>query len=132
MKQIKVIIERSKDSYSAYGESVDGIWGMGDTVEDAKKSALKSLRLFLDNNEAKNIPKELKGKYELAFKLDTQSFFNYYKGIFTNSALERMTGINQRQLQHYASGLKKPRPLQVKKIESALHKLGHELISVEL
>lgn len=132
MKQIKVIIERSNDSYSAYGENVDGIWGMGDTVEEAKKSALKSLRLFLNNNEAKNIPKKLRGEYELVFKLDTQSFFNYYKGIFTNSALERITGINQRQLQHYASGLKKPRPVQVKKIESALHKLGHELISVEL
>ena len=74
MKQIKVIIERSKDSYSAYGESVDGIWGMGDTVEEAKSSALKSLRLFLDNNEAKNIPKELKAEYELVFKLDTQGF----------------------------------------------------------
>ena len=90
------------------------------------------MRLFLNNNEAKNIPKELRGEYELVFKLDAQSFFNYYKGIFTNSALERITGINQRQLQHYASGLKKPRPVQVKKIESALHKLGHELISVEL
>jgi len=31
---------------------------------------------------------------------------NYYKGIFTLSALERLTGINQKQLQHYASGLR--------------------------
>ncbi len=43
-----------------------------------------------------------------------------------------MTGINQKQLQHYASGLKKPRPTQVKKIETAIHNLGKELISVEL
>jgi hypothetical protein len=41
-------------------------------------------------------------------------------------------GINQRQLQHYASGLKKPREAQVKKIESALHKLGEELMSIEM
>jgi hypothetical protein len=57
---------------------------------------------------------------------------DYYKGIFTNAALERITGINQKQIQHYASGLKKPRPAQVKKIESALHNLGAELMSVEL
>ena len=55
-----------------------------------------------------------------------------YKGIFTNSALERITGINQKQFQHYASGLKKPRAAQAKKIESALHKLGSELLALEL
>jgi len=30
---------------------------------------------------------------------------------------------NQKQLQHYATGIRKPRPLQAKKIEAALHKL---------
>jgi hypothetical protein len=43
-----------------------------------------------------------------------------------------MTGINQKQLQHYASGLRKPRTQQMKKIESALHQLGNELLAVEL
>jgi hypothetical protein len=35
-------------------------------------------------------------------------------------------------LHHYASGLKKPRLVQRKKIESALHRLGEELMAVEL
>jgi len=61
-----------------------------------------------------------------------ESLFTYYKGVFTKSALERITGINQRQLQHYSSGLKKPRLAQKQKIETALHKLGNELIAVEL
>jgi len=43
-----------------------------------------------------------------------------------------MTGINQKQLHHYASGLKKPRQEQRKKIETALHKLGEELLAIEL
>lgn len=43
-----------------------------------------------------------------------------------------MTGINQKQFQHYASGLKKPRLAQIKKIEGAMHSLGKELMSVEL
>jgi len=55
----------------------------------------------------------------------------YYWSIFTNAALERITGINQRQIQHYASGAKRPRPQQLKKIETALRELGEELISVE-
>lgn len=32
------------------------------------------------------------------------SLLNYYKGIIINAALERMTGNNQKQLQHYATG----------------------------
>ena len=83
-------------------------------------------------NKPENIPAILKGKYELVFRFDAVSFLKYYKKIFTNSALERMTGINQKQIQHYSTGLKKPRPAQTKKIESAFHKLGSELLAVEL
>jgi predicted RNase H-like HicB family nuclease len=133
MKKITVIIERASDgTYSAYGENIDGIWGMGDTPREAKESALEGLRLFVANNDVKNIPKALLGKYELVFKFDTVSLLNYYKKVFTNAALERLTGINQKQIQHYTSGLKKPRPAQMKKIEAAFHALGSELMAVEL
>jgi len=83
-------------------------------------------------NEPKNVPSILKGEYELVYRFDTESFLKYYKGIFTKAGLERITGIKQRQLQHYSSGLKKPRPAQTKKIEMALHKLGSELLALEL
>jgi hypothetical protein len=78
------------------------------------------------------LPKLLQVKYEIEFCYDTQSIMNYYDKIFTKVALERITGINQKLLHHYASGLKKPRAAQRKKIESALHCLGEELIAVKL
>ena len=131
-KKIKIIIERSDDSYSAYAEKIPGIYGQGDTVEEAKQSALKGIDLLIKHNKVENIPSVLKGKYDVVFKFDAESFLNFYKKIFTNAALERMTGINQKQFQHYASGLKKPRLAQVKKIETAMHSLGKELMSVEL
>jgi hypothetical protein len=46
--------------------------------------------------------------------------------------LERITGINQKLLHHYSSGLKKPREAQKKKIETALHRLDEELLAVKL
>jgi hypothetical protein len=52
--------------------------------------------------------------------------------IFTNAALEKLTGINQKQLQHYSTGHRNPRIEQRNKIEKALHDLGKELLSVEL
>ncbi|MDQ6763177.1 MAG: type II toxin-antitoxin system HicB family antitoxin [Bacteroidota bacterium] len=132
MKKIKIIIERSKDHYNAYAENVKGVYGAGDTVAEAKQSILDSIKLLKKYNEDKNIPKILKGDYELVFKFDTESLLNYYNGIFSKAALERITGINQKQIQHYSTGLKRPRPTQVKRIETALHKLGAELLAVEL
>lgn len=131
MKEIKIIIEKSADSYGAYAENVPGIYGAGDTVKECKQSILEAIETVKTFDEDQ-IPEILKGEYELVFKFDTVSLLNYYKGIFTLSALGRVTGINERQLQHYSTGLKKPRPAQKKKIETALHHLGEELLSVEL
>ena len=131
-KKIKIIIERSDDSYTSYAENVAGVYGHGDTVEEAKQSALNGMNLLKKYNEDVNLPAILKEEYEVVFKFDAESFLNFYKKIFTNAALERMTGINQKQFQHYASGLKKPRLAQLKKIESAMHSLGKELMAVEL
>lgn len=131
MKTIKIIIEKTKDQYTAYAENVEGIYGGGDTVEKAKASIEKSIQLIKKHNK-ENSPKILLSDYQLVYKFDTQSLLNYYKGIFTNASLERITGIRQKQIQHYASGLKKPRPAQKKKIQDSLHELATELMAVEL
>lgn len=132
METIKVIIERSADHFSAYAENCMGIYGGGDTAEEAKVNALEGLKLFLETCPPEKLPDILKGEYEVIFKYDIRSLLNYYNRYFSNVALESLTGINQKQLFHYASGLKKPRESQRKKIEEAFHKLGKELLSVEL
>lgn len=132
MKKVVIIIERSKDQFSSYAENVEGIYGGGETVAAARQSALDAMMLLKKHNKPENIPAVLRGRYEVIFKFDLESFFGYYKGIFTKSGMAKITGINPRQLQHYSSGLKKPRPAQKKKIEAALHNLGRELLSVEI
>lgn len=126
MATVKIIIERSEDAFWAYAEKLHGVSGAGNTVAEAKKSVLEGLALQI---KLGNIPDK---NYNIRFRFDTESLLNYYKGIFTNAAFEKITGINQKQIQHYASGLKKPRPGQAKKIEKALHSLGEELLMVEL
>ncbi|MDR2844368.1 MAG: hypothetical protein LBV57_06960 [Candidatus Symbiothrix sp.] len=132
METIKIIIEKSADYYDAYSENCDGIWGAGETAEAAKADVLKGLELFINSRDKKELPAILQGEYTVVFSYDTQSFMNYYNKLFSNVALERMTGINQKLLHHYASGLKKPREAQRKKIENALHNIGKELLAVEL
>ena len=64
---------------------------------------------------------------KIEYHFDVISLLNYFKGILTNAAFERLTGINQLQMSHYANGLKKPRKAQRQKIEKALHQLGEDL-----
>lgn len=132
MRTIKIIIEKTDNLFSAYAANVEGIYAGGETVEEVKQSVLDSIRLIKEYNAPENIPAVLKGDYEIVYQFDAVSLLSYYKGVFTNSALERITGINQKQIQHYASGHRKPSEATTKKIETALHKLGEELLAVEL
>lgn len=70
MLHLKIIIEKSKDHFSAYAENLEGIYGGGNSIEEVKKSILESIKLFKEFNT--DIPKELKGNFKLVF--DTQSF----------------------------------------------------------
>jgi len=132
MKILKIVIERSSDMFGAYAENAKGIYGTGDNVQEAKQSILNAIKIIIEQFKPESIPNILKGEYQIIYRFDVESFLNYYKGIFTNAALEKITGINQRQLQHYSSGLKKPRKPQLKKIEEGLRQLATELQSIEL
>ena len=132
METIIIKVGASSDYFGAYAENCDGIYGAGATAEEAKEDALRGLKLFINSREKKDLPEILQGEYSIEYEYDTQSFLNYYNRIFTNVALERLTGINQKLLHHYSSGLKKPREAQRKKIEAALHRLGNELLTVRL
>lgn len=130
MKKIKIVIERGADLYAAYAPEVEGLAGAGETAELAKQSLMEALDILQDLGDA--APSALEAPFEFEYTYDVQSLLNYYKGVFTNAGLEKVTGINQKQLQHYASGLKKPRPEQKKKIENGLHLLANELLTIEL
>lgn len=130
MGKIKVIIEKGTDLFGAWAENISGIYGEGSTVQEAKDSILEAVELYKKYND--KIPVELQGDMDIEWVFDVQSFLQYYSGIFTKAALERITGINQKQLGHYASGLKKPRRAQVEKIENALRGFIQDMSLVHL
>lgn len=134
MKNLRIIIERAENNYSAYIDGIDGIIATGKTVDEIKKNMITAIDAFIEecNELGCEIPEELQGDFELTFKMDVQSLLDFYSNIFTKAGLERITGINQKQLWHYASGNRHPRPEQVLKLETALHKLGEELLSISL
>ncbi|WP_312090117.1 type II toxin-antitoxin system HicB family antitoxin [Chryseobacterium sp.] len=132
MKTIKIAIEKTPDMYSAYAENVEGIYGGGNTPQEAKESILKSIKLLIENNTKENIPSILKGEYNIKYEFDTESLINYLKGIITYPGIERITGVNEKQIAHYSSGLKKPRKEQREKIQNGIHNFAKELLAIEL
>lgn len=131
MKTIRIIVEKTKDGYSAYADNVEGIYAMGDTVDEVKQSVLDSIETILEFNEA-NIPAALKGEYQIVYKFDMQSLLNFLRGAFGFAGLESITEIHQKQLQHYSTGLHKPREATRKRIQEKLHRFGEDLLSIEL
>ena len=131
---VRAIVEKADKNFSAYLDAIDGVVVTGSTLDEVKNNMCQAIDDYLQvcNEYGYEIPEELKGEYEIVFKMDVKSLLEFYSGIFTKSGLERITGINQKQLWHYASGIRNPRPEQAQKLESALHKLGQELMSINL
>jgi predicted RNase H-like HicB family nuclease len=134
MEKVVVTVEVTDNNYAAFIEILPGCVSTGKSLNELKANMNEAIagHLEVSREFGDEIPEPFLTEYELIFRFDTQSLLQHYRGIFTNAALQRLTGINQRQLQHYASGISRPRPEQEKRIEAALHQLGEDLLSVKL
>lgn len=133
MRAVEVIVENAGDNLSAYIEGAPVIT-VGNDVKEIEKNMKEAVELYLDSCKEMNIaPVEvLQGEFTLKFKIDAATFINYYSSIFTKAALSRITGINERQLWHYAAGVHKPRKQQLEKIQKGINALTEELAAINL
>ena len=131
MKRVTAIIETGADRrYSVYigGNSYPyGIIGTGATVQEA-------LEDFMEGYEEMKEAIQSTGKdfteVSFVFRYDIPSFLEHYAFAFTLAGLERITGINQKQLGHYISGYRKPSAKTIKKMEDGLHSFCEQLSAV--
>ena len=130
METIIIKLEKGIDQYGAWVEGIPGIYGTGDTVKEVKQNIMDAIELYGKNNT--EMPEVLKGNYDIKWEFDTVSFLEYISVVFTKSGLERITGINQKQLGHYSTGLKKPRKNQIEKIDIGIHKFVEDLRQIHL
>ena len=133
MNKVNVIVEYSDKNLSAYIEDAPIITTDKD-LKEIKENMNEAIELYLEScKEMKIVPvPTLQGEIQLDYKIDAATFINYYSGIFTKAALSRITGINERQLWHYAAGIHKPRKQQLEKIQNGINALTKELTSISL
>ena len=125
------IIERGSDGrFSIYIEDKTypfGIIGTGATVKEAMEdfqSGCQEMKEFIES-EGRQFE-----DVDFVFKYDVPSFLQEYAYAFSLAGLERITGINQKQLGHYISGYRKPSEKTIRRIESGIRSFCSQLSSV--
>jgi hypothetical protein len=114
------------------------IVGVTGSFRELQKEVKESIDFYVDcaKKDGDEYPIALAGNpgedYELEYSFNIESLLCFYDGILSRSAISRLTGINERQLGHYACGRSRPRPQQTTKIVTAFHQLGKELLSISV
>ena len=131
MKNLQVIVEYAGDNLSAYINDLP-IVAVGKNLNDIKRDITEAIQVYKEScaELGVEISDLVKGEYELTFVIDATTFINSDSNIFTKAALSRITGINERQLWHYAAGLHKPRKRQLERIQRGVQSLTEELNSI--
>jgi predicted RNase H-like HicB family nuclease len=52
-----ITVEREDRKYYAYSEDFPGVYGLGDSIEEAKASILEAMRLYIEECRATHRPK---------------------------------------------------------------------------
>lgn len=130
MKTVKVFIEKGKDDYSAYMDDTPlnySCIGQGSTVEETIDDFRAAYNEMREHFQKCGEPFE---EANLVFCYDIPSFLQEFAFAFSLAGLERITGVNQKQLGHYISGYRKPSEKTIRKIEDGIHRFSEQLNAV--
>ncbi len=134
--KVKVYVEWADKNFCAtFGENVPGVVAItAKDIGELKKEVAETLRFHTEGMlaDGDDVPQWLvDGNYEFEYDyVDAAALIHACEPYASLAALSRATGINQRQLSHYANGLRHPRPEQRRRIVEGVHSIGRELLSV--
>ena len=135
MEKVIVNVAKTPEGYSASIDILPGwILGANGSFNEFKKELQESVDIFIEwaKEDGEEYPNVFDSEYVFEYKFNVESLLCCYNGILSRSALSRLTGINEKQLGHYACGRSHPRQAQKVKITEALHRLGNELLAVSV
>lgn len=123
-QSIKITVTKEDTGYSATGKIGDVFIGTeAEAFERLKVMVLEAVNLTFENKEIIYTIDDIKLEYDL------ESFFDFYKVINAKALSERI-GMNQSLLAQYIKGIKKPSPMQTKRILKGVQQIGKELSEV--
>ena len=135
MEKITVNVSWCNKNFAAsLGDNVPGaVVFTAATFDELQRQAHETLEFHVQGMlaDGDDVPQWLVDRdYEFVFVyVDTAALLRSSERFASMAAISRASGINQRQLSHYATGLKHPRPEQRQRIVEGLHKIGRELMA---
>ena len=130
MTTIEAIIERAEDGTFDIFCRDEIFSGAGKSIEEAKKDLTRQMEFYKETavKEGFKYPPFLDEEFEIVYRIDAPSLMKYYvgAGVFSLAGLEKVTGINQKQLWSYLNGTR-PRRRQSERIEAGFRALSRDL-----
>ena len=130
MTTIEAIIERAEDGTFDIFCRDEIFSGAGKSIEEAKKDLTRQMEFYKETavKEGFKYPTFLDEGFEIVYRIDAPSLMKYYvgAGVFSLAGLEKVTGINQKQLWSYLNGTR-PRRRQSERIEAGFRALSRDL-----
>lgn len=99
-----------------------------------KRNMEDALRRHIEwmQEEGDELPAALAGEYELEYELTGRALIHCAEALVSRSALSKASGINERQLGHYSTGVSIPRPRQIERMRSGLRTIVAQLSALSL
>lgn len=120
-KKIMVIIEKTKDGFSAYAEDLP-VFTTGSAMNELFNNIKEAFILYFDDENFDDS--------RLSYEIDFNQFFKYYK-VLNSKALAGRIGMNPTLLSQYISGYKKPSASQSRRILYGINRIGQELAEMD-
>jgi predicted RNase H-like HicB family nuclease len=116
-EKIGVIIEKTKDGFSAYA-SDHPVFTTGSSMNELFSNIKEAFILYFNDENFEDS--------RISYEIDFNQFFKYYKVLNANALAGRI-GMNPTLLSQYISGHKKPSASQSRRILYGINKIGQEL-----
>lgn len=135
MKKIKINVSWTGNNFCCgFGmPGVGAVLATNKTLDGLKAEFEDSLKFHIEGcvEDGDDIPQYLiDGNYEIEYNLDSSALLREAETFTTLAAISRATGINQKQLSHYANGVKTPRKEQRSRIIAGLHEIGRRALAL--
>ncbi len=131
--KVRVVIEKDENGYGAFIENLEStIIGEGKTVAEAKADLMNSIEEVRASytETGHDVPEYLKD-LTFEYKYDISALFNAFDFLNVSKFAEKI-GISPSLMRHYKLGDTYISTAQAKRIETGLHQIAKELLSVSL
>lgn len=135
MNKITIQVVWCERNYSGsfVSEDFGVVVATGSTLEEFKSDFEEAMAFHIEGmvEDGDVVPQwAAEGQYEIIYELHISAILREASKYTTMAAISRVSGINNKLLEHYAACRKQPRAKQQEKIMEALHTIGKELLAL--